>query len=102
VKGSVYGSAVKHIEPHHLADLPVPRFDSDLEIRIHELVEASAQLRAAFQSGLEHATEDFFRNVGLPELATYRWHDEGRDLGFGARDFGPSTIRALNLAPRRR
>ena len=26
VRGSVYGSAVKHIEPHHIAGLPVPRF----------------------------------------------------------------------------
>ncbi|MET7283308.1 hypothetical protein ABZS29_34095 [Kribbella sp. NPDC005582] len=102
ILASAYGAIVQHIEPHHLVDLPVPRFDSDLETRIHELVEASARLRAAFQSGLEKATEDFFRSVGLPELIDYRWHGADREHGFEVTNFGPESIRALNFSPRAR
>ncbi|TDW90511.1 hypothetical protein EV137_4329 [Kribbella pratensis] len=102
VRGTVYGSAVKHIEPHHLTGLPVPRFADALEERVHQLVEESARLRAAFQSGLERATEDLFRSVGLPELVNYRWHQESPDLGFEVADFGVQSIRALNFAPRAR
>lgn len=100
VKGSVYGTAIKHIEPHHIADLPVPRFDAGLEQRIHDLVEESARLRAGFQAGLVSATESFFTSVGLPELIDLRWHEQERDLGFQVESAGPVSLRALNFAPR--
>lgn len=100
IKASVYGSAVKHIEPNHLVDLPVPRFGGDLEQKIHDLVEESARLRAALQAGLVAATEDFFHSVGLPELIDYRWHDEEPDLGFVVHGVTPVTLRALNFRPR--
>jgi type I restriction enzyme S subunit len=102
IKASVYGSTVKHIEPHHLVDLPVPRFDCALEQRIHDLVEESAHLRAACQAGLTAATNDLFRSVGLPELIDYRWHKEGRDLDFQVTGVGTQSIRALNYSPRAR
>lgn len=100
VKGSVYGSTVKHIEAHHLYGLPVPRFASPVEEGIHDLIEEAARLRAAFQDGLVSASEDFFSSVGLPELIDFRWHNEDRDLGFEVNDFGPSSLRALNFTPR--
>ncbi|TPV48581.1 restriction endonuclease subunit S [Pseudarthrobacter phenanthrenivorans] len=100
IVSSAYGAIIQHIEPHHLADLPVPRFDSALEQKIHDLVEESARLRAAFQSGLVAATEDFFQAVGLPELIDYRWHDEESDLGFVVQDVTPASLRALNFRPR--
>ncbi|HEU4679151.1 MAG TPA: hypothetical protein VFS35_06500 [Terrimicrobiaceae bacterium] len=99
IVASAYGAIIQHIEPNHLIDLPVPRFSSSLEQRIHDLVEESAQLRAASQTGLVTATEDFFRAVGLPELIDYRWHDEGRDLGFDVNP-SPSSLRAMNYAGR--
>lgn len=102
IVSSAYGGIIQHIEPHHLVDLPVPRFDSSLEQQIHDMVEESAHLRAAFQVGLVAATEDLFHSVGLPELIDYRWHDEGPDLGFEVSDFGAQSIRALNFSPRAR
>ncbi|MFD4621523.1 restriction endonuclease subunit S [Streptomyces sp. NPDC058475] len=102
VRGSVYGSAVKHIEPHHIAGLPVPRFDEGLEGRIHQLVEYSARLRAQYQAGLVAATKDFFDSVGLPELNKFRWHQQERDLGFEISTAEPISLRALNFAPRAR
>ncbi|MFE1912358.1 methylation-associated defense system restriction endonuclease subunit S MAD5 [Streptomyces anandii] len=102
VRGSVYGSAVKHIEPHHIAGLPVPRFDARFEDRVHLLVERSARLRARFQAGLVAATKDFFESVNLPELTNFRWHQQERDLGFEVPEVGPDSLRALNFAPRAR
>jgi len=37
---------IQHIEPEHIADLPVPRFGDALEQSVHELVDGAANLRA--------------------------------------------------------
>lgn len=100
VRGSVYGSAVKHIEPHHIAGLPVPRFDSEFESQIHDLVEKCAQLRVEFQSNLVNATADFFESVGLPELAEYQWHQQPRDLGFEVDQLSTLSLRPMNYGER--
>ncbi|MFD9861804.1 methylation-associated defense system restriction endonuclease subunit S MAD5 [Streptomyces alboflavus] len=102
IASSAYGAIIQHIEPHHIADLPVPRFDAKLEEHIHRMVEISARLRARFQVGLVAATEDFFRSVDLPELIDIRWHQQDRDLGFEVNEIRPTTLRALNFAPRAR
>ncbi|MFC9493760.1 restriction endonuclease subunit S [Streptomyces sp. NPDC056982] len=102
VRGSVYGSAVKHIEPHHIAGLPVPRFAAALEERIHKLIEKSAELRARCQKDLVAATKDFFDSNGLSELNETDWHRQDRDLGFTVESVGPTSLRALNFAPRAR
>ncbi|GAB1644320.1 methylation-associated defense system restriction endonuclease subunit S MAD5 [Krasilnikovia sp. MM14-A1259] len=100
IVSSAYGAIIQHIEPPHLFDLPVPRFDAQLEQRIHELVEGAAHLRAAFQAGLNAATRDFFNSVGLPDLIDYRWHDQKPDLGFVVSGVSTLTLRALNFSPR--
>ncbi|TXC95215.1 restriction endonuclease subunit S [Streptomyces sp. ISID311] len=102
VRGSVYGSAVKHIEPRHISGLPVPRLEERVETEIHDLVEKSAQLRANHQAELVDATKDFFESNGLPELIDLRWHRERRehDLGFEVPGVGSTSLRALNFAPR--
>ncbi|MDT0445041.1 methylation-associated defense system restriction endonuclease subunit S MAD5 [Streptomyces johnsoniae] len=102
VRGSVYGSAVKHIEAHHIAGLPVPRFGDRVESEIHELVEESTELRARHQAELAAATKDFFDSNGLPELSELRWHQQERDLGFEVARVGSTSLRALNFAPRAR
>lgn len=100
IVASAYGAIVQHIEPHHLVDLPVPRFDPALEQKIHDLVEESARLRTAFQAGLVAATEDFFRSVGLAELIDYRWHGQERDAGFVVDHLSAVSLRAMNYAGR--
>lgn len=102
VRGSVYGSAVKHIEPQHLVSLPVPRLGAAQEERIHRLVELSARLRARCQADLVAATKDFFDSNGLSDLNDVRWHQQERDLGFEVESMGPTSLRALNFAPRAR
>ncbi|WP_406315793.1 methylation-associated defense system restriction endonuclease subunit S MAD5 [Streptomyces sp. NBC_00118] len=100
VRGSVYGSAVKHIEPHHIAGLPVPRFSAEIEGRIHDLIEECAQLRAQHQAELVAATKDFFDSVGLSELNEIRWHQGEQDLGFEVEGIEPTSLRASNYGRR--
>ncbi|MFD8303216.1 restriction endonuclease subunit S [Streptomyces sp. NPDC059690] len=100
VKSSAYGAIIQHIEPHHIADLPVPRFGTELEERIHRMVEISAKLRARFQAGLVAATEDFFTSADLPELVDLRWHEKPRDTGFSVHGLSSLSLRAINYAER--
>ncbi|AJY71290.1 hypothetical protein RW64_17895 [Geobacter sulfurreducens] len=37
VVSGTYGAIIQHIEPHHIADLPVPRL-GEIEIRAHDLI----------------------------------------------------------------
>lgn len=41
-----YGAIIQHLEPHHIADLPVPRLGKDVEMRAHSLIVRAAALRA--------------------------------------------------------
>jgi type I restriction enzyme S subunit len=100
ITSQAYGAIIQHIEPHHIASLPVPRFAPEVEQSIHELVEEAARLRAEFQAGLEAATTDLFTTAGLEELLDLRWHEQPRDLGFAQRGITSTTLRALNYQPR--
>jgi hypothetical protein len=100
VTSSAYGAIVQHIEPHQLADLPVPRFGAEAEGRIHALIEEAAALRTAFQAGVVEATRDLFTTAGLAELLDLQWHAQPRDLGFSVSSVNSTTLRALNFSPR--
>jgi hypothetical protein len=94
------GSMIQHIEPEHIADLPVPRLGGQVEEEIHGLIQAASDLRAQFQAALAAATRDLFESAGLSELFDLRWHDQTRDTGFIVSQLTPATLRALNLSPR--
>lgn len=100
IKGGIYGTSVRHIEPHHIADLPVPRLGDEAETEIHELMEEAAVLRERFQRGIVEATGDLFDSAGLSHLLDLRWHDQPRDVDFEVGRLGPMSLRALNYAPR--
>lgn len=46
VTSGTYGAIIQHIEPQHIADLPVPRLGDDTEAEAHELVERAATSRS--------------------------------------------------------
>lgn len=100
--GSRFGTGIRHLEPSHVANIPVPRFGDEIEGRIHGLIEEAAGLRTDFQRKIVAATEDLFTSAGLPELIDPHWHRRGRDLGFTANASELRTLRALNYAPRAR
>ncbi|MEW5885063.1 MAG: restriction endonuclease subunit S, partial [Armatimonadota bacterium] len=45
VAGGTYGAIIQHIEPEHIANLPVPRLGKKIEAAAHELVTSAASLR---------------------------------------------------------
>ncbi|MGZ3116803.1 methylation-associated defense system restriction endonuclease subunit S MAD5 [Streptomyces sp. H62] len=90
------GSIIQHIEPSHIADLPVPRFDTEVEERIHDLIQGAADLRAGFQRKVRAATEDLFESAGLAALADLRWHEMPRPWGFEVKGINSMSLRALN------
>ena len=102
ITSQAYGAIIQHIEPHHIADLPVPRFGVELEQRIHDLVEEAANLRTDFQHGVVAATEDLFITAGLAQLLDLHWHEQDRDLGFPVFGVGPTSLRAMNYGYRAR
>jgi type I restriction enzyme, S subunit len=42
-----YGAIIQHIEPHHIADLPVPRLGKDIEDKVHELIQSASKKRSS-------------------------------------------------------
>ncbi|HCB1925586.1 TPA: restriction endonuclease subunit S [Escherichia coli] len=98
VVSGTYGSIIQSIEPHHIADLPVPRL-GEVENTAHGLVEESANLLTESQEKLNEATALFFNSVGLTDISPTEWRDWGSDLGFTATAVVQS-LRALNFCTR--
>jgi len=62
-----YGATVKHIEPHHVADIPIPRI-SDLEEEINQKILKAHKLREEAQELLLKAEEMIYSKLGLPKI----------------------------------
>ncbi|MBD2566600.1 methylation-associated defense system restriction endonuclease subunit S MAD5 [Anabaena lutea] len=65
VISGTYGSIIQSIEPQHLADLPVPRLDKDIEEKAHNLVNKAASNRVLASKLLAEASEDVIAHFKL-------------------------------------
>lgn len=66
LRRSTYGGVIPHIEPQHIADLPIPRLDSSIELAIHERIEQAAAKRVEAQEQLA-ISKRFLREItGVP------------------------------------
>lgn len=99
VVGGTYGAIIQHIEPHHIADLSVPRLGKDVEEATHKGIIEAARLRSEYQTQIKEATNRLFSSVGLKDITAAEWHAMGPDLGF-SRIISSETFRALNYNPR--
>lgn len=61
---SSYGGVVKHIEPKHIENIPVPIFPEDKQLEIHNLIVESAELRVEANSMLNNAIALFENSIG--------------------------------------
>ena len=100
VVGGTYGAIIQHIEPHHIADLPVPLFGDEIAATVHRKIDEAARLRDEYQSQVREATRLFFSAVGLKDITSAEWHQQGVDLGFAPNMSSPTSLRALNFNPR--
>lgn len=64
VLSGTYGSIIQSIEPHHLADLPVPRL-GEVEHYAHELVQMAAHNRVRASQLIAAAISDVRTKLGL-------------------------------------
>lgn len=66
VVSGTYGAIIQHIEPHHIAELPVPRL-GDVEDQAHDLVNRAAHLRVEATELLRTAGKIANEQFGFPE-----------------------------------
>jgi type I restriction enzyme, S subunit len=66
VVSGTYGAVIEHIEPGHIANLPVPRLGDEIERKTHDLVNRAARLRAEASVIHQKATNLFYQVTGLP------------------------------------
>ena len=68
VTSGTYGAIIQHIEPQHIADLPVPRLGDEVERNVHLLVEEAAKLRTEASKLLAGAVRDLEALAALEPL----------------------------------
>jgi type I restriction enzyme S subunit len=61
-----YGSAIKHLEPHHVASVPVPLLPEGIQQKLHEQIIEAYMLRDAANALLDDAEAMLYSEVGLP------------------------------------
>lgn len=66
VVSGTYGAIIQHIEPQHIAELPVPRLGA-VEASAHELVRGAAELRGEATCLLKMAGGMLNEQFGFPE-----------------------------------
>jgi hypothetical protein len=86
VASGTYGSVIQHIEPPHIANVPVPRFSDWIERQVAEKVMDAAKLRSEYQAQVRTATRKLFESVGLEDITSGTWHNGVPDLGLGTKD----------------
>lgn len=63
-----YGSAIKHLEPHHIGNIPVPLIDDDDQKAIHDKVIKAFNLRDEANTLLDEADTLLHNLFGLPRF----------------------------------
>lgn len=64
VVSGTYGAIIQHIEPAHITDLPVPRFDRQSEQKISKLIEAAGSERTTASQKRRAAITLFEKAIG--------------------------------------
>jgi len=85
-----YGATVKHIEPHHVAGIPVPVISSLME-RVEEKILNAHKLREDAQSLLIKAEEMLYSKLALPKIDEEEAKYFGNELGRVIKSFEISS-----------
>lgn len=100
VVSGTYGSIIQSIEPEHIADIPVPRFDHKIERRIHDLVEEAADALTQHSALMNRATTRLLAQVGIGDMPPIAWWGSSKHLGWAQSASTADTLRARNFDPR--
>lgn len=69
IRKQIYGGHIKHIEPEHIADLPVPRVGADVERAVHQLIESANDNRDQAHQLRRDAQAAFAKQFTLSDLS---------------------------------
>lgn len=97
IVGGTYGAVIQHIEPEHIAELPVPRLGEQLETAAHELVVDAAKLRDVGAASQKQALVRVHELLGWQAIpATNITHAAASALGrrMDAFNHTPRVVRA--------
>lgn len=86
--GNQYGAVITHIEPEHLAALPVPNAPPEIKKRIHEAITKSYALRDESNELLHKANALLQKALGLSSLLDFPEYpspDSEKPLAFSVR-----------------
>jgi type I restriction enzyme S subunit len=72
VASGTYGAMIQHLEPEHIAGIPVPRLTQMLELEIHNLVQQAAELRVNASVQFHAAIAELEERAGLPSGEVFR------------------------------
>lgn len=93
VVGGTYGAIIQHIEPEHIANLPVPRLGKKVEQEIHDLVESAANNRFRAHQLRADARASFYRQFSLSDLS-----DADTAVNFAVFSVKAPSLRRLDAA----
>jgi hypothetical protein len=97
IVSGTYGSIITHLEPSHIADLPVPRIGI-VEEHAHGLIQRSAELRVQAAAQIEAATKHYLHVAGLEDISPVHWIENSGRLGFSTH-ISNNILRAVNYIP---
>ena len=63
-----YGAVITHIEPEHLATVPIPNASQEIKARIHNLIVRSYELRDQSNKLIDQATRLLIEELKVPEI----------------------------------
>lgn len=66
-----YGAVITHIEPEHLATVPIPDAPQELKKKINDLIVRSFELRDESNEMLDRATALLIAELHLPDISTF-------------------------------
>lgn len=66
-----YGAVITHIEPEHLAAVPIPDAPSSIKARINDLIVASYELRDTSNDLIDEATRMLAEELRLPDISDF-------------------------------
>ncbi|UXU87844.1 methylation-associated defense system restriction endonuclease subunit S MAD5 [Burkholderia sp. S-53] len=100
VISGTYGAIVQHIEPEHIAGLPVPRLGQAFESQIDKLISSAANDISESSRLINLATRTLLSSIGREDLRDDLWHQDERTLGWKESAVSSESFRALNYDPR--
>lgn len=100
VVSGTYGAIIQHIEPQHISQLPVPRFEKDFEAQVDQIIKSAAADVSEANQLMKLSTAGLLHSIGRDDVYDSDWHADTRARGWEERAITSESLRAFNYDPR--